>query len=59
MATKHDQDYQVETDDEDNDELHKFLYEDYTIEDLSDESGDDWYNTYHALLEKLDEITDS
>lgn len=56
MATTYDQKHQVETDDEnDNNDLHKFLYEDKSIEDLSTERDENWNETYHVLLGKLDD----
>ena len=59
MATQTDKHQKIDnSEDEDDQLLHKFLYDDKTIEKLASERGEKWIDTYHALLEDLGEIKD-
>lgn len=61
MATTYDNPKTVldSDDDEDHKDFHDYLYDDdKTIDDLSDERGENWTDTYHWLLEKLDDSKD-
>lgn len=49
---------ETDADDDDGDLLSKFVYEDKSIDELASERGEVWPDTYHALLEKLDETGD-
>ena len=45
-------------DEEDDQELlSQFVYKEKSIEELASERDEDWSDTYHALLEKLDKAS--